>query len=80
MKLTHCFATLILLLATQALAQSDAQKGFEKMKSLSGTWVSEMQGETGTETYKVVSGGTAVMSDATHDGMISILRSTETAC
>ena len=60
MKFTHCFTVLLLLLATQAIAQSDARKGFEKMKSLSGTWVSEMQGETGTETYKIVSGGSAI--------------------
>ena len=72
MKLTHGTAALLLMFATQALAQSDAQKGFDKLKSLSGTWVSEMQGETETETYKLVSNGSAVMSDTSHDGMVSM--------
>ena len=60
------------LAAGCALAQSDAQKSFDRLKSLSGTWAGEMSGQPGTVTYKLVSGGSAIMEDMSHDGMISM--------
>lgn len=50
--------------ATLAHAQTDAQKAFAAIKNMPGTW--EGKGEDGNPlqvTYKVVSGGTAVMSE-----------------
>ena len=62
--------------ATSALAQTDAQKAFAAIKNMPGTW--EGKGEDGQPlqvNFKVVSGGTAVMSeiqsDHAHD-MISL--------
>ena len=38
MKFVYTTALALLALSTVAVAQSDAQKSFDKMKSLSGTW------------------------------------------
>ena len=52
-----------LTLATSAVAQTDAQKGFAAIKTLPGTW----EGNTGMGptqiTFKVTAGGSAVMSE-----------------
>lgn len=52
------------LTATTALAQTDAQKAFAAIKNMPGTWEQKMPtGDTLQVTFKVVSGGSAVMSE-----------------
>jgi hypothetical protein len=65
---------LMLVFATAAaVAQSDAQKSFDKLKSMAGTWEGKMpDGKIVTTTYSVVSSGTAVMADATHESMVTM--------
>jgi hypothetical protein len=65
---------LMLLLSTAAaVAQSDGQKSFEKLKALAGTWEGKMSdGQSVTMTYSVISGGTAVMADASHESMVTM--------
>jgi len=59
--------SLILLgvaLAASAIAQTDAQKAFAAIKNMPGTWEGKMpDGMTAQVTFKVVSGGSAVMSE-----------------
>jgi hypothetical protein len=53
-----------LALTATALAQTDAQKGFNAIKNLPGTWEQKRaDGQVLQVTYKVVSGGSAVMSE-----------------
>jgi hypothetical protein len=69
-------ATLILiaLAATAALAQSDAQKSFTQLKSLSGSWEGKTpDGKTLLVSYRETAGGSALMSEIQGDhGMISM--------
>lgn len=81
--MTRYAAVAVLLLFCSALFAGDPREagpvnaGFEKMKSLAGTWKgTEQGGKKISLTYKVVSGGSAVMetnnSDKHKDGMISM--------
>ncbi len=74
MKAIRYAMCLMLVFATAAaVAQSDAQKSFDKLKSMAGTWEGKMaDGEVVTTTYSVVSSGTAVMADATHESMVTM--------
>jgi hypothetical protein len=64
---------MLLLSAAAAVAQSDGQRAFDKLKSMAGTWEGKMSdGQSVTMTYSVVSGGTAVMADATHESMVTM--------
>jgi len=57
------------LAALPALAQTDAQKAFAAIKTMSGTWEGKMpDGQSGQVTFKVVSGGSAVMSEIMGQG------------
>lgn len=62
------------LAATTALAQTDAQKAFTAIKNMPGTWEGKMpDGNTFQVTFKVVSGGSAVMSEILgKEDMISV--------
>ena len=67
-KSTRVFPSLILaciaLAGASALAQTDAQKAFNTIKSMPGTWESKApDGRSLQVTFKVVSGGSAVMSE-----------------
>ena len=70
---------LIILVATAAVAlaqeppkpasaQSDAQKAFEKMKTLAGSWEGSVMGMSVQLTIRVTSTGNAIMSEATGSG------------
>lgn len=74
MKTIRYAMCLMLVLATAAaFAQSDAQKSLDKLKSMAGTWEGKMSdGQSATVTYSVVSGGTTVMADATHESMVTM--------
>lgn len=53
----------IALAAAAAFAQSEAQKAFDTIKTMPGTWEQKnADGKTLEVTFKVVSGGSAVMS------------------
>jgi hypothetical protein len=62
-------AALTLFTAASVFAQTDAQKSFAQLKSLAGSW--EGKGPDGMPlevSYKVMSGGSAVMSEITAHG------------
>ncbi len=64
---------LFVFASAAAFAQSDAQKSFDKMKSLVGSWEGKTSGgQSVTMTYSLVSGGTVVMSDGAHDSMVTM--------
>lgn len=57
-------AVLMMLAATTALAQSDAQKALDHFKAMEGRWVGKgAHGETAEVTYRPIAGGTSVMAD-----------------
>jgi hypothetical protein len=68
MKL-HRFAisTLAVMLATGAVAETDASAAFQALKSLQGTWAGQAMGRNMQVTFKVTSGGNAVMSEIQGD-------------
>jgi hypothetical protein len=74
-------AILIILMATAAVAlpqqmppktagpQSDAQKAFEKLKTLTGSWEGTVMGSMAVNvTIRLASSGTAILHEATGDG------------
>ncbi len=66
-------AVLIALLATNSFA-SDAQASFEKLKSLQGNWTGKAMGHDLQVSFKVTSGGSAIMSEINGlENMISML-------
>ncbi len=64
-KSTRIAAVLVIALAAAtALAQSDAQKSFAQLKSLTGSW--EGQGPNGTAlrvSWRETAGGSAILSE-----------------
>lgn len=76
-RLLLLFAGLALTFAAvTASAQTDAQKAFNAIKNMPGTWEQQTpDGHTLTVTFKVVSGGSAVMSEIMdpHEDMISMI-------
>ena len=77
-------AILIILVATAAVAlpqqmqmpmpktagpQSDAQKAFEKMKTLAGSWQGSVVGMPVQVTIRVTSSGNAILHEGTSSGM-----------
>jgi hypothetical protein len=68
-------ATCMMLLVTAALAQSDAQKSFDQLKSLAGSWEGKnSMGEPVQVSYRITAGGSAVISEIQAHGedMISM--------
>jgi hypothetical protein len=62
-------AFFVIVAATAALAQSNAQKSFDQLKSLAGTWEGKNSlGEPLQVSFKVTSGGSAVMSEIAGHG------------
>ena len=57
------FAVLIALFTAAAFAQSDSHAAFEKLKSLEGSWAGKAEGRSLTVTFRVTSGGSAIMSE-----------------
>jgi len=75
MKLFRIAIPLFLVLATTAgVAQSDAQKSFDKLKSLVGSWEGKgANGQPVQVAYRVTSGGSALMSEImSEDSMVSM--------
>ena len=69
MKLARVVISLLLALATiAAVGESDAQKSFEKLKTLAGSWQGKTQnGQPVQVVYRVTSGGSALMSEIIGD-------------
>ncbi len=67
-------ASLVVLWAVAALAQSDSRASFEKVKSLEGTWVGKSAKGPIEVSFRTTSGGSAVMSEirAADEDMISM--------
>jgi hypothetical protein len=69
-------AFFVILAASAVVAQSDAQKSFDQLKSLAGTWEGKNSlGEPLQVSFKVTSGGSAVMSEIAghgNDNMITM--------
>jgi hypothetical protein len=68
--------TLMLLSTTAVFAQSDAQKSFDQLKSLTGSWEGKnSQGEPVKVSFRVTAGGSALMSEIDGHGeqMISMI-------
>jgi hypothetical protein len=51
-----------------ASAQSDAKKAFEKLKTMSGSWLGMVMGMSVNVTIRLASSGTAILHEATADG------------
>jgi hypothetical protein len=69
-------AACIVLLATAVFAQSDAQKSFDQLKSLTGSWEGKnSQGEPVQVSFRMTAGGSALMSEINGHGedMISMI-------
>ena len=68
-KSIHLTLLIVVTLAATAFAQTDAQKAFSAIKGLPGTWEQKAaEGRTLQVTFKVVSGGSAVMSEIMGQG------------
>jgi hypothetical protein len=74
MKKTGVVFLLITMLAsTCAMAQSEAQKNFDKMKTLAGSWKGKTsEGRPVEVSYRVTSGGSALMSEIKGEDMITM--------
>src|ERR1700736_2931343 len=67
---------LLTLCTTAVFAQSDAQKSFDQLKSLNGSWEGKnSQGEPVRVSYRMTAGGSALMSEIDGHGedMISMI-------
>lgn len=57
-------ALVLAFTATLAVAQSDAQKSFDKLKTLTGTWEGKTpNGEPATVSFRETAGGSALVSE-----------------
>jgi hypothetical protein len=67
------FALVLALSTTLAFAQSDAQKSFDKLKTLVGTWEGKTsRGQTGQVTFRMTGNGSALMSEIAEEEMITM--------
>jgi len=63
-SLRIAFPLVVILVATAALAQSDAGKTFDQLKTLSGNWEGKnSEGKDLKVTFRPTSGGSALMSE-----------------
>lgn len=63
MKKLHLSLSLILLISTAALAQSVAQKSFEQLKVLAGSWEGNLDGQPLHVSLRVTSRGNALLHE-----------------
>ena len=59
---------ILIALSTQAFAQSDAQKSFDQLKSLAGSWEGAMDGKPMQVSLRVTSMGNALVHEMTIAG------------
>ncbi|HEX8817334.1 MAG TPA: hypothetical protein VF753_17705 [Terriglobales bacterium] len=75
MKLARIAVIVVIALtAIAAFAESDAQKSFDQLKTLTGTWEGKTsQGMPVTVIFRETSGGSAILSEITgHEDMITM--------
>jgi hypothetical protein len=72
--MTQALTLAVFVLAAAASAQTDAQKAFDAIKNMPGTWEGKTNdGNSVRVDFKVISGGSAVMSEIVgHADMISM--------
>jgi hypothetical protein len=64
MKTRHfCLFVTVLLISTAALAQSAAQKSFEQLKALAGSWEGSIDGQPLQVSLRVTSKGNAILHE-----------------
>lgn len=61
-------SAVLMLISTVALAQSDAQKSFEQLKTLAGSWQGSMDGQLMHVSLRVTSMGNTLMHEMTGGG------------
>src|SRR5579859_1940764 len=61
-------SAVLMLISTAALAQSDAQKSFEQLKTLAGSWEGSMDGQPLQVSLRVTSMGNTLMHEMTGAG------------
>jgi hypothetical protein len=62
-------ALLVALTATALLAQSDAERGFDQLKSLTGSWEGKAsEGKAVQVSFRTTAGGSALMSEILGQG------------
>jgi len=66
--LRFMLCVVLLSISTMALAQSDAQKSFDKLKTLAGSWEGTMDGKPLHVSLRVTSMGNALMHEMTGAG------------
>lgn len=67
-SLRIAISLLLLLIATAAVADANSQKAFDTLKTLSGSWEGNaMQGKAVQVSYRVTSGGSALLSEIMGD-------------
>jgi hypothetical protein len=70
MKATRSMLCVVLMsISTLAFAQSDAQKSFDKLKALAGSWEGSMDGKSLQVSLRVTSKGNALMHEMTVAGI-----------
>ena len=67
-SLRFMLSVVLMSLSTLALAQSDAQKSFDNLKTLAGSWEGTMDGKPLLVTLRVTSMGSALMHEMTGGG------------
>jgi len=68
MKSLRVMLSVLLSLSTVAFAQSDAQKSFDKLKTLAGSWEGTMDGKAMHVSLRVTSMGNTLMHEMTGVG------------
>jgi hypothetical protein len=69
MKFLRFMLSVVLMsLSTVAFAQSDAQKSFDKLKTLAGSWEGTFEGKTMQVSLRVTSMGNTLMHEITGGG------------
>ncbi len=66
--LRFMLCVVLLSISTMALAQSDAQKSFDKLKTLAGSWEGTMDGKPLQVSLRVTSMGNALIHEMTGAG------------
>ena len=68
MKSLRLMLVVLMSLCTGAFAQSDAQKSFDKLKTLAGTWEATFEGKPLQVSLRVTSMGNALMHEMKSSG------------
>jgi hypothetical protein len=62
-SIRHVLLVVLMSLSTVAFAQSDAQKSFDKLKTLAGSWAGTYEGKPMQASLRVTSTGNAILHE-----------------